>query len=93
MRTIKRLEIAKEGKYILFTVEADGFLYNMVRTKWHSYRGRKGKIMTENVRDILAARNRNLLELRPRKGPMPHRSEILMRAHKERPLLQIMLRS
>ncbi|MBW7897860.1 tRNA pseudouridine synthase A [Candidatus Brocadiaceae bacterium B188] len=61
IRTIKRLEIAKEGKYILFTVEADGFLYNMVRTMVGTLiEVGRGKIMTENVRDILAARNRNL---------------------------------
>lgn len=32
VRTIKRLEIKKIGKYVLFTVEADGFLYKMVRS-------------------------------------------------------------
>ncbi|MBM4054870.1 MAG: tRNA pseudouridine(38-40) synthase TruA [Planctomycetes bacterium] len=32
IRTIKNLEIRKEGKYIYFLVEADGFLYKMVRT-------------------------------------------------------------
>src|SRR4030067_582242 len=32
IRTIKNLEIQKEGKYIYFVVEADGFLYKMVRT-------------------------------------------------------------
>ncbi len=32
VRTIKRLEIKKKGKYVLFTIEADGFLYKMVRS-------------------------------------------------------------
>lgn len=32
IRTIKNLAIQKEGKYIYFVVEADGFLYKMVRT-------------------------------------------------------------
>ncbi len=31
VRTIKKLEIKKKGEYLLFTVEADGFLYKMVR--------------------------------------------------------------
>jgi tRNA pseudouridine38-40 synthase len=32
IRTIKKLEIKKKGKYLLFTIEADGFLYKMVRS-------------------------------------------------------------
>ncbi len=32
VRTIKKLEIRKKGKYLLFTIEADGFLYKMVRS-------------------------------------------------------------
>jgi tRNA pseudouridine38-40 synthase len=32
VRTITRLEIEKNGKYLMFTVEADGFLYKMVRS-------------------------------------------------------------
>ena len=31
VRTIKRLEIKKKGEYLFFTIEADGFLYKMVR--------------------------------------------------------------
>ncbi|MDR4498113.1 MAG: tRNA pseudouridine(38-40) synthase TruA [Candidatus Scalindua sp.] len=31
VRTIKMLEVVKKGRYILFTIEADGFLYKMVR--------------------------------------------------------------
>jgi len=31
VRTIKKLEIKKKGEYLLFTIEADGFLYKMVR--------------------------------------------------------------
>ena len=31
VRTICRSEVKREGNVILYTVEADGFLYNMVR--------------------------------------------------------------
>ncbi|MFQ5964164.1 MAG: tRNA pseudouridine(38-40) synthase TruA [Candidatus Scalinduaceae bacterium] len=31
IRTIKKLEIRKKGEYLLLTIEADGFLYKMVR--------------------------------------------------------------
>lgn len=31
VRTIRKLDIRKKGDYIVFTVEADGFLYKMVR--------------------------------------------------------------
>ena len=31
VRTIKKLEIRKKGEYLFFTIEADGFLYKMVR--------------------------------------------------------------
>lgn len=32
VRTIKKLDIMKKGEYLLFTIEADGFLYKMVRS-------------------------------------------------------------
>ena len=32
VRTIRRFEIKKNGKMILFLIEADGFLYKMVRS-------------------------------------------------------------
>lgn len=32
VRTIMKLEIKKNGKFLVFTVEADGFLYKMVRS-------------------------------------------------------------
>lgn len=61
IRTIKRLEIIREGKYLYFIVEADGFLYNMVRTIVGTLiEVGRGKIMVESMRDILAAKNRNL---------------------------------
>ena len=61
IRTVKRMEIKKEGKYIYFTVEADGFLYNMVRSIVGTLiEVGRGKIAVENVKDILDAKNRNL---------------------------------
>jgi len=61
IRTVKNLDIIKEGKYIYFTVEADGFLYNMVRTIVGTLiEVGRGKITAERVKDILDARNRNL---------------------------------
>jgi tRNA pseudouridine38-40 synthase len=32
IRTIKKLEIKKKGQHLLFIIEADGFLYKMVRS-------------------------------------------------------------
>ncbi|MBI2471049.1 MAG: tRNA pseudouridine(38-40) synthase TruA [Planctomycetes bacterium] len=61
IRTIKRLEIKREGRYIYFTVEADGFLYNMVRSIVGTLiEVGRGKISGEDVKDILDAKNRNL---------------------------------
>ena len=61
IRTVKKLAIKKEGKYIYFTVEADGFLYNMVRSIVGTLiEVGRGKIAVENVKVILEARNRNL---------------------------------
>lgn len=61
IRTIKRLEITRYGKYLIFTVEADGFLYNMVRTIVGTLiEVGRGKITAESMKDILAAKNRTL---------------------------------
>ena len=62
IRTVKRLEIKNEEKYLYFSVEADGFLYNMVRTIVGTLiEVGRGKIAVENVKDILDAKNRNLV--------------------------------
>src|SRR3972149_5806943 len=61
IRTVKRLEIKKEGKYIYFTVEADGFLYNMVRSMVGTLiEVGRGKTAVANVKVILDAKNRDL---------------------------------
>lgn len=61
IRTIKKLNIRKEGRYIYFTIEADGFLYNMVRTTVGTLiEAGRGKITVEIVKEILDAKNRNM---------------------------------
>lgn len=61
IRTVKKLDIIKEEPYIYFTVEADGFLYNMVRTMVGTLiEVGRGKFTAERVKDILDAKNRGL---------------------------------
>ncbi len=61
IRTVKRLDIRKEGKYIYFTIEANGFLYNMVRTIVGTLiEIGRGKIPIEDVEEILDSKNRKL---------------------------------
>lgn len=59
IRTVKELDIKKEGRYIHFTIEANGFLYNMVRTIVGTLiEIGRGKIAAEHMKDILDAKNR-----------------------------------
>lgn len=59
IRTIKKLDIKKDGGYIYFTIEADGFLYNMARTIVGTLiEIGRGKIAVEGMRDILDAKDR-----------------------------------
>ena len=61
VRTVKRLEIKKEGKYIFFTIEANGFLYNMVRSIVGTLIDvGRGKMAVEDMKDLLEAKDRNL---------------------------------
>ncbi len=61
IRTVKKLDITKEGKYVYFTIEANGFLYNMVRTMVGTLiEVGRGKITAEHLQDILDARDRKL---------------------------------
>lgn len=61
IRTIKNLEIKKEGKYIYFIVEADGFLYKMVRAIVGTLLeiGR-GKMASSYIKTLLDIRSRKL---------------------------------
>ena len=61
IRTVRRAEVERRGEMVLFTVEADGFLYNMVRAivgtmVYASY----GKIEPEAIPALLATRDRRL---------------------------------
>ena len=61
IRNVKKLDVKKEGKYIYFIIEADGFLYNMVRTVVGTLvEIGRGKMTVESVKDTLDAKDRNL---------------------------------
>ena len=59
VRTVKNFEIIKEDSLVIFKVEADGFLYNMVRimagTLLHIA---QGKILPEKIKEIIMEKNR-----------------------------------
>ncbi len=58
-RTIKKIELTQEGHYIFIDVEADGFLYKMVRSIVGTLiKVGVGKIEPEEVRTILESRDR-----------------------------------
>ncbi len=61
VRTIKRLDIKKRGELIKITIEADGFLYNMVRNIVGTLLeiGR-GKFKPGSIAKILKAKDRKL---------------------------------
>ena len=61
IRTIKRLEIKKKGQYLLFTIEADGFLYKMVRSIVGTLLGvGKEKMTIKEFKRVLKSRSRSL---------------------------------
>ena len=61
IRTIKRLEIKKKGKYLLFTIEADGFLYKMVRSIVGTLLGvGREKMTIKEFKRVLKSRSRPL---------------------------------
>lgn len=58
-RTVTKSEVRREGGLVLFTVAADGFLYNMVRIMVGTLlRVAQGKLEPEQIPGILAAQNR-----------------------------------
>ena len=60
-RTIKKLVIRKSEKMLIFTVEADGFLYHMVRNLVGTLVAvGKGKMKAEDIPKVLTSRNRKL---------------------------------
>lgn len=60
-RTVRRFEVAREERLVTMTVEADGFLYNMVRIMVGSLlRVAQGKFTRQDLVRILEARDRSL---------------------------------
>ncbi len=60
-RTVKLAKIDRNGDMVTFTVEADGFLYNMVRIMTGTLlRVAQGKISADSLPDIIAAKDRAL---------------------------------
>ena len=61
MRTVYRCEVEREGNLVVFTIEGDGFLYNMVRIIVGTLlRVNEGKINLGQVRRALQERDRSL---------------------------------
>ena len=59
-RTVKRFEVKREGALVTMTVEADGFLYNMVRTMVGTLlRIAQGKFPPDAIPGILQAKDRS----------------------------------
>lgn len=59
IRTVKFADVEKKGDEVVFTVEADGFLYNMVRimTGTLLYVS-QGKIKADDIADIIKSKDR-----------------------------------
>lgn len=59
VRTIRRSEVTREGDLLLYTVEADGFLYNMVRILVGTILDvTAGRLSLENVKQALESGDR-----------------------------------
>lgn len=59
VRTVRRFEVKREGSMVTMTVEADGFLYNMVRIMVGTLlRIAQGKFAPDSIPAILEAKNR-----------------------------------
>lgn len=58
-RTVKSFSVTREGDIVYMTVEADGFLYNMVRIMVGTLlRVQQGKIPPDGISDIIEKKNR-----------------------------------
>ena len=59
MRELRRLEIVRRGRTVRFTLEADGFLYKMVRSLVGALLGvGQGKLTPENIAAMLKSGQR-----------------------------------
>ena len=70
VRTVRRFSVAREGELVRFTVEADGFLYNMVRIMVGTLLSvARGKLTAEDIRTVLrTGRRTNLCMTAPAEG-------------------------
>lgn len=60
VRTIKHCSLSKKKDIIIFKVQADGFLYNMVRIMVGTLlRVSQGKIKADEIKDIIKAKDRS----------------------------------
>ncbi len=60
-RTVRNSSVARTGNMVVFRVEADGFLYNMVRIMVGTIlRVAQGKIAVNDIKAIIKAKNRSL---------------------------------
>ena len=75
VRTVKNAAVERQNDTVLFTVEADGFLYNMVRIMVGTLLGvNEGKIAPDAVPGILLSENReNAGVTAPAQGLFLHR--------------------
>ena len=59
VRTVMNASVEREGDMVIFRVEADGFLYNMVRIMTGTLIDiSRGKIPADSIKQIIAAKNR-----------------------------------
>lgn len=59
VRTVKNASVKRDGNIVTFTVEADGFLYNMVRIMVGTLLYiSQGKIEQDTIKDIIESKNR-----------------------------------
>jgi tRNA pseudouridine38-40 synthase len=59
VRTVMRASWQRDGHYLVFTIEGDGFLYNMVRAIVGTLTDvGRGKITPQGLKDILESRDR-----------------------------------
>lgn len=59
VRTVKSFSVYREGKFVYMTVQADGFLYNMVRIMVGTLlKIQQGKLRPDSIPDIIMQKNR-----------------------------------
>ncbi len=60
-RTVKSFSVKRDGDFVYMTVQADGFLYNMVRIMVGTLlKIQQGKLEKDSIPDIIKAENRKL---------------------------------